>query len=87
LYCFSTITNTYVLFISRTIAGFGTGKETLKFFFSKTQSFICIGVLSVTRAYVASQTTKEERTKYIGYVSGTQFVGFAVTPSKNNLHK
>jgi MFS family permease len=40
------------------------------------------GVLSVIRAYVGTVTTKEERTRFMAYTSVTQFLGFALMPSK-----
>jgi len=38
------------------------------------------GTLGQSRGYVSQVTTKEQRTKYVAYLTVSQFAGFAVTP-------
>jgi hypothetical protein len=37
----------------------------------------------VARAHIAAQTTKEERTKFMGYAGAVQFIGFGLMPGVN----
>jgi MFS family permease len=38
------------------------------------------GNFSIVRSYIASITSKEERTKYLGWGGAMQFIGFALMP-------
>lgn len=41
------------------------------------------GTLSVARAHIAAQTTKDERTRFMGYAGAVQFIGFGLMPGAN----
>jgi hypothetical protein len=37
----------------------------------------------VARAHIAAQTTKDERTRFMGYAGAVQFIGFGLMPGAN----
>jgi len=93
MYSLSSLSGLYMLFASRVIIGFSTGFVALPLspflFFEDLRSLMTFlpasGTLSVARAHVAAQTTKEERTKFMGYAGAFQFIGFSLMPGATSI--
>ncbi len=77
----------WLLLLSRVIIGLGAGmilSFSLDFLFLIPS--LRIGTLGQSRGYVSEVTTKEQRTRYVAYLTVSQFAGFAVTPGLSLLN-